>query len=296
MDNPYYGWSALPFRSRLEWPGGARIAFCVIVSLEKADWLPPGGAFVAPSTVRFGPYPRVLDVHEVSTHEYGNRVGVFRVMQVLDRHGIRATAAVDAGVARSYPFIIEKCRERRWEFAGHGLALSRAIDPGMSEEVERAYVHESLQAVADATGGVPRRWVSADYVESARTVRLLAEAGLEYVCDWPNDEQPFWMTVPEGRIVSLPVTLDLDDVFTHRERGISMPRWLRLVTEAFDRLYDDAAETGRVIVMNVHPYLMGQPCRIGYLDEALRHILAHDRVWAATAGEIVDAFTAAGPA
>jgi hypothetical protein len=119
-------------------------------------------------------------------------------------------------------------------------------------------------------------------------VRLLAEAGVEYVCDWPNDEQPYRMTVPVGTMISLPVTLDLDEVFTHRERGVSMPRWLRLVTEAFDGLYEDGAESGRLIVMNVHPYLIGQPFRIKYLDEALTHILRRQGVWSATAGEIVD--------
>jgi peptidoglycan/xylan/chitin deacetylase (PgdA/CDA1 family) len=288
MDNPYYGWSPLPLRPPLRWPDGARVAFCVIVSLERTEWLPPRDAYLPPSAVRFGPYPDVLDVHEISTHEYGNRVGVFRVMDVLERHGLRATAAVDAAFARNYPFIVERVRDRGWDFIGHGVSFSRAISSEMSEDTEREYIRESLEAVRDTTGSEPRGWLGPDYIESARTVRLLAEAGVEYVCDWPNDEQPYRMTVPEGTMISLPVTLDLDEVFTHRERGVSMPRWLQLVTEAFDGLYEDGAESGRLIVMNVHPYLIGQPFRIGYLDQALTHIMRRQGVWSATAGEIVD--------
>src|SRR5829696_9387774 len=99
MDNPYYDWSPLPTRPALRWPDGARVAVCVIVSLEQVEWLPGPDAAVPPGLVRFGPYPEVLDVHDLSVHEYGNRVGVFRVLDVLDRHGLRATAAVDAALA-----------------------------------------------------------------------------------------------------------------------------------------------------------------------------------------------------
>jgi peptidoglycan/xylan/chitin deacetylase (PgdA/CDA1 family) len=288
MDNPYYDWSPLPARPALRWPNGARVAVCVIVSLEQAEWLPGPDVAVPPSTVRFGPYPRVLDVHDLSAHEYGNRVGVFRVLDVLDRHRIRATAAVDGALARGNPYVVERCRERGYEFIAHGLSASRAITEEMGDEAERAYIAASLEAVEAATGTRPRGWLSPDYMESTRTVRLLAGAGVRYVCDWPNDEQPYRMKVPVGEMVALPVTHDADEIVTHRSRGLPMSRWLRIVTESFDRLHRDGAETGRLLVFNVHPYLMGQPFRIRFLDRALAHVLAGDGVWTATASEIVD--------
>lgn len=296
MDNPYYDWSPLPMRPPLRFPEEARVALCVIVSLEQAEWLPPPDALTPPSLVRFGPYPRVLDVHEVSAHEYGNRVGIFRVLNALDDHGLRATAALDGALARANPFVVAQCRERQYEFIGHGVSASRALAQEMGEERERAYIKESLDAVREATGISPLGWLSPDYVETRRTVRLLAEAGVRYVCDWPNDEQPYRMNVPSGEMFSLPVTLDADVVVTHRLRGVPMGRWLRIVTEAFDRLYEDGAKSGRLLVLNLHPYLIGQPFRIGYLRRALAHILAHDGVWRATAGEIVDWYAAYCPA
>ena len=296
MDNTYYDWSALPLRPALRWPEGARVAVCVIVSMEQIEWWPGAGTAVPPSLVRFGTYPEVFDVADLSVHEYGNRVGIFRVLDVLDRHGVRATAAIDAALARGNPFLVERCHERGYEFAAHGVSASRAITEEMGEAAERAYIRASIDAVAEATGVSPRGWLSPDYVESTRTVRLLAEEGLRYVCDWPNDEQPYRMTVPTGELYSLPVTLDADEVITHRLRGVPMARWLRIVTESLDRLHRDGASAGRLLVLNVHPYVMGQPFRIRYLDRALAYVLGHDDIWLATAGEIVDWYAEQAPA
>jgi hypothetical protein len=127
-----------------------------------------------------------------------------------------------------------------------------------------------------------------DFGESTRTVRLLAEAGIRYVCDWPNDEQPYRMKVPVGQMVSLPVAVELDDVFTHTVRSIPIQRYATMITEAFDRLYADGAVTGRLLALNLHPTRIGQPFRIKYLDLALGHIMRHQGVWAATGREIVD--------
>ena len=288
MDNPYYDWSPITTRPPLRWPGRARVALCVIVSLEHLDWLPPQESIVAPSAVRRRPYPAVTDIHETSYHDYGTRVGGFRVMRVLDRYGIKATAAMDAGVAIGCPALVRECRKRNWEFIGHGLSLSQMITERMPEGREREYIERSLDAVRQASGQSPAGWIGMDYGESTRTVRLLAEAGVRYVCDWPNDEQPYLMKVPVGQMVSLPVTVELDDVFTHTLRLIPIQRYTTMITEAFDRLYADGATSGRLLVLNIHPTRVGQPFRIKYLDLALGHIMRHQGVWAATGREIVD--------
>lgn len=288
MDNPYYDWSPISTRPPLRWPHGARIAFCVIVNFEHMDWLPPEGAMVAPSGQRRRPYPLVTDIHETSYHDYGTRVGAFRVMRLLDRYGLKATVALDAGVAKGCPTLVQECRRRSWEFIGHGLALSQMITERMPEEQERDYIRQSLDAVRQASGQVPAGWIGMDYGESTRTVRLLAEAGVRYVCDWPNDEQPYRMKVPVGQMVSLPVSVELDDVFTHTLRLIPIQRYTTMITETFDRLYADGGTSGRLLVLNLHPTRIGQPFRARYLDVALAHIMHREGVWAATGSEIVD--------
>jgi allantoinase len=296
MDNPYYDWTPISTRAPLRWPGGARVALCVIVSFEHLEWLPPSGAFVAPSSRRRRPYPAVTDIHETSYHDYGNRVGGFRVMRVLDRLGLKATVAMDAGVAAGCPTLVQECRSRGWEFIGHGLALSQMITERMPEAQEREHIERSLSAVRQASGRAPAGWIGMDYGESTRTVRLLAELGVRYVCDWPNDEQPYRMKVPRGQMVSLPVAVELDDVITHTQRFIPIQRWATMIMDAFDRLYADGAPTGRLLVLNVHPTRIGQPFRIKYLEAALSHIMRRQGVWAATGSEIVDWYLAHTPA
>jgi allantoinase len=276
MDNGYYDWSPIHQRERLTWPEEKNVALCVVVNLEYDE---PGG-------------PEHQSAF--SQREYGNRVGIFRVMDVLRKHEIRVTAAVDAGVAELRPSLVEECQARGWEIIAHGLTANQPITSKMTEADEEAYIHEVMDLMAARTGMRPRGWLGSGFGESARTPSLLAAAGLSYVCDWPNDEQPYWMETPNGALVSLPVTLDVDSGFA-RERRVTNAQWLDRARATFDRLALEGADNGRVLVMSLYPWLDGQPHRIKYLDQALAHISSYGVSWSATGGEIVDWFSAASP-
>ncbi len=284
MDHRHYDWSAIPTRPRLEWPGGARVALCVIVNLEHLEWRPPEGSF-HPAYLYDRPLP---DYRNHSHREYGHRVGVFRVLDALEKAGVPATVAMDAFTARNYPYLVGHCLGRGCEIIGHGVSLSRVISSRMSEEEERECVRESVEAIARATGSATRGWLGPEYGESHRTPGLLAEAGIRYVCDWANDEQPYPMNTPQGRLCALPVMLDLDDAFAMKERGFPVNEYAEMLKDGFDGVYADAAESGRLLTLNLHPWLTGQPFRIRYLEEALAHIMASPGVWAATGSEIID--------
>ena len=283
MDHPHYAWSPLVERARLTWPKGARMAVCVVVNLERMEWSPQRGSFQT-GTLYNRPLP---DYRGYSHREYGHRVGIFRVLDVLQKHGITPTIAMDALTARHYPYLVEHCLKRGCEIIGHGIAVSRVISSRMSEAEERDYVRASLHALTEATGKQPQGWLSPDYGESDRTPEILAEEGLEYVCDWGNDEQPYPMTTPEGFLVSLPLLLDLNDSFALVERGFPVHEYAGMIKDACDVIHADSGETGRLFALNVHPWLMGQPFRIGYLDEALRHVMSKPGVWAASGSEII---------
>lgn len=295
MDNPYYGWSPLVARAPWALPRGERVAVCVIVSVETLEWLPPPEAQVSPSAVRWGPYPAIFDVHEASLHEYGNRVGIFRVLSALREFDIPVTVAIDAKSSGTGA-IVQACEEAGAEFIAHGVCFSQMITSRMSVEDERDYIRSALDGIETGVGRRPRGWLGPDYGESAYTIDLLAELGVEYVCDWPNDEQPYWMTARTGRMVSVPVSLELDDVFSMRERSLTVNRWSQTITETFDRLCQEGAANPRMVVLNLHPYLCGQPFRIRYLREALAHLReAEDHVWFAQTGDIVDWFVTSSP-
>ena len=162
------------------------------------------------------------------------------------------------------------------------------ITGNMSEREERDYIRESVDALAQATGEPPTGWMGPEYGESERTPRLLAEAGIRYVCDWANDEQPYPLTVPSGELYALPVMLELDDVAAMAHRKVTVPRYGTMLREGFDVMYDNGADNGRALVLSLHPWLIGQPFRIGCLDDALGHMMRRQGVWAASGGEVVD--------
>jgi peptidoglycan/xylan/chitin deacetylase (PgdA/CDA1 family) len=288
MDHDYYDFSSLPTRPRLEWPDGARVAFCIIVNLEHYELEPPEDAFTLQlkyGPARLRPFP---DLSTFSYREYGNRVGIFGIMNLLDKYGIRGTAAMDATVAGHYPFLVKECQKRRWEFLAHGITARRLITSHMSEEQERAHIQTSIQAVERATGQKPAGWFGVEYSESVRTPTLLAEAGIWYVCDWPNDEQPYKMSVATGTMYSLPVTFELDDDKALGLRNMAIMDYADIVKETFDALYLEGEQSGRLLVLNLHPYVIGQPYRLKYLDQILAHICGHRGVWKATGAEIID--------
>ncbi|HXJ77424.1 MAG TPA: polysaccharide deacetylase family protein [Candidatus Methylomirabilis sp.] len=286
MDHGHYAWSPIVGRERLTWPNGARIAVAFVVSLGHYEADPPPGAFDPPthrSPLRIMPPP---DYPTVTHREYGHRVGIFRLFELFDAHAIRATAAIDAFTAQGYPRLVTECRRRGWEVIAHGVSQRRAITAEMSEADERAYIRLALDAVASVAGTMPRGWLSPEQSESTRTPSLLAEAGVDYVCDWANDDQPYLIGQTDRPLVSLPLMQDISDVDLHWNRRVTMARWAAVVCEAFDTLYRESPDGGRLFMLPLHPWCIGQPFRLIYLQQVLAHIRKHDEVWAATGAEI----------
>ncbi len=275
-------------RKAVKWPNGAKLAFGIVVSFEQYEMAPPPGSFIPatlPGGMGRGPYP---DFRSYSLREYGNRIGVFRVMETLDRHGLRATAAIDASIATQKRVILRECQKRGWEIAAHGNAVTQVITAKMDEKAERAQISSALDAIERASGKRPAGWHGAEYGESARTPGLLAELGLQYVLDWPNDELPYAMRTKAGPLLSLPMLVDFDDVFAHWYRKLAMARWQLSIADALDRMIADGKTQPRMLILNLHPWLIGQPWRISYLDAVLADLKRREGVWCATAGEIAD--------
>jgi allantoinase len=286
MDHGLYAWSPIVRRERLTWPDGARIAVAFVVSLGHFEADPPAGAFDPPthrSPLRIMPPP---DYPTVTHREYGHRIGMFRLFELFDEYAVPVTAAVDALTAQGYPQLVTECRRRGWEVIAHGVGQRRAITAEMSEADERAYIRSSLDAVAHVANVMPSGWLSPEQSESTRTPGLLAEVGVDYLCDWANDDQPYLIGRNDRPLVSLPLMQDLSDVNLHWNRRVTMARWAALVMEAFDTLYREGRDSGRLFVLPLHPWCIGQPFRVRYLDQVLAHIRKHDDVWLTTGTEI----------
>jgi allantoinase len=295
MDHALYPFSPLPSRVPLAWPGGAPLAVSVVLYLDWWDLATPEGAHRAPDVHGMWGH-QFPDLRTFTYRLYGERIGAYRILDLFGRLGIRATVAVGAGIASRYPDLIRRCLDLGHEIAAHGLTAQRMIHSRMSEEEERAHIRESREAVMALTGQSPAGWFGQDQGESTRTPGLLAQAGFSYLADWPNDEQPYWMSTAPS-IVSLPLHTELDDqqfLWLHQQPSWSYPQ---AVCEAADRLASDARSQGqgRSLCLGVRSWLSGRPHRIAYLEQALAALRSREDVWIAPARDIVDAFRTARP-
>ncbi len=280
-DHAIYPHWPLPGRPRLVWPNGARLAVCFNLYFETMAYDPPPGS---PRDPRWRDrFERDWRVH--SWYEYGNRVGIFRILALLDRHRIRATVAANAEACERFPSLVENFSSRGYEISAHGFSANRMIAGEMPEAEERAAFTEAIARVETATGTRPRGWFSQDYAASARAPRLLSGLGIEYLADWPNDEQPYLLNTA-APLVSIPNYSEWDDVRLLWDRRLQMPRYPAIVGEAFDRLYRDAAGSGRFFSLNIHPWVLGAAHRIRYLEQVVDKIAATPDIWIATAADV----------
>lgn len=269
MEHGRFPYSAIVDRPPLRWPNGTRLAVWVIPNVER---------IALTATPDMIPY---------ASYDYGNRVAVWRIMSVLDRFGIRATVALNAEVCDVYPAIVREGCKRNWEWMGHGLTNARRLS-GLEEDAERATIAETLRKIRAATGVKPRGWLGPGLGETVHTPDLLAEAGIEYVADWVNDDQPYPMTTTHGTLYSVPYSTDINDILAFPQH--TPVEFSRMIKDQFDTLYAEAAQTAKVMAIALHPGRIGVPHRIRYLAEALEYIQGHDNVWWATGGEILDAY------
>jgi allantoinase len=285
-EHDFFPRSTIVSRPKWMWPDNARLALAFMVSCEHYELQPPPGTYQPvnlPGGAGKAPYP---DFRAFSQRAYGNRIGAFRVIRALAEHGITGTAAIDVLSAQNCPALVAELRARKWEIAGHGHAITQVISPKMPEADEKQYIRSALKGLEGVFGHKPAGWHGPEYGESPRTPAILAELGVKYVMDWPNDEQPYRMSTAKGSLLSLPVACDLDDVYSYWHRRISMPRWQRAVTDAVDQLLADGEESGRMLLLNLHPWLIGQPWRVTFLQDLLADIRKRSGIWYATAGEV----------
>jgi len=274
-----FAYSAIVDRPRLEWPNGARVAVWVIPNIEHF-------LFDRPST-RITNLPVNPDVLNYAWRDYGVRVGIWRLMEIMTKFGVRGTVALNSDVCREYPRIIEEGKKLGWEWMGHGTTNSIVLNQ-QTEAEERALIKEVVTTIAKSAGRAPRGWLSPGMTETVRTLDILADNGIEYTGNWVNDEQPYPMKVRKGSMISMPYSSEINDIPAMLSLHQSPERFGQMICDQFDVLYEDGLTTGRVMSICLHPFIIGHPHRSKYFAKALAHIAARQDVWLATGGEIVD--------
>ena len=263
-------------------PNGKKVAVWVIINVEEWNDEAPMPRTVLSPPAGGVPSP---DIPNWCWHEYGNRVGFWRLLKVLDKHEIPVVLAINGTAVSSYPAISEAAIARDWEFIGHGFGQKNMQKvPDESEDIRL-----TTEAIRTATGKAPRGWLGPGLTETWETPDILAEQGYEYVCDWVLDDQPVELrTRGGGTITNIPYTQECNDVAMMLIQHHPAREYLQRATDQYDQIAADAHDSARVMALVIHPYIMAVPHRLTYFDQALAHIRADDRSVFMTGAQILD--------
>jgi hypothetical protein len=286
MDHDLYPWSPIRDRPPVDWVQGTKIAVAIVVSLEWFPITPEDKPFRAPGHMQTA-YP---DYRHYTSREYGTRVGLYRLLDAFKAVGAKVSFATNAAIAERYPQIIADIQADGHEIIAHSTDMNGTIATGLPEEDERALIATALDTLERVSGTRPRGWLSIARSQSWNTPKLLAEAGVSYMCDWANDELPYAMTTPGGGIANFPLNHELSDrqILTVQQQSADSYvqqmqdawSWLMLETERFG---------GRMLPLHITPYIMGLPYRMSAFEGLLAWFASREATRFLTAGETVAA-------
>jgi len=264
----------------LKWPNGARLAFIILPAFEyfPLDMHIPG------------PRPNIPEVSAWGRRDYGNRVGAFRIMDVLHNFGIRGTVGLNSMVCDFCPQVVEKCLEMDWELVAHGETNSVSLFDYNTEEEVADSIRRTIERITEFSGKRPKGWIGVSRQQTWSTLDILVDEGCTYTFDWDNDDQPVALATKNGVLVSLPYGAGASDHQAFNSAKLSAAGFEQMLKDGFDVLYRESDTGGRVYTISLHSYIVGVPHRIDYLARALEYITNHDDVWLATGEEVTESF------
>ena len=258
-------YSPITGRPRLSLPEGARMVVWVIVNVEEWNPLEPMPRTVLTPPAGGSPMP---DIPNWAWHEYGNRIGFWRFVEVFDEAKIPAVLAINGSAIKSYQPIAHAALVRGWEFIGHGFGQKNM----QKVENEREDIQKTREAIRAFTGKPPRGWLGPGLTETWETPDILVEEGFDYVADWVLDDQPVRLKTRDKPIVSIPYTQECNDVAMMLIQHHTAAEYRTRALDQFDQIYRDSESSARVMALVVHPYIMGAPHRLRYFRQALQHM------------------------
>jgi allantoinase len=274
MENELYSYSPITERPPVAWPEGKKVAFYLGLNIEHFHTGVPATS-ASPLTAGFAPDPM-----NHGWRDYGTRVGIWRMIDLMDQCGLRASAITNSEVCTQYPQIVEAGIERDWAWIAHGQTNS-ILQVNMAEEEEAAFL-DTMMATFDASlPERPKGWLGPALTETFATPHLLRERGVEYLLDWTADDRPFELNIPG--MLSVPYSMDVNDIGLFVGKATTGSQYEEMVMDHFEVLLE---EGGNVMALPVHPFVVGQPFRFKYLSRVLKAITSHPDVWVTTSTDI----------
>ena len=292
----HYDYVPLPERKTLKWPNGARLALMLTMNLEYWDLTKDteepyyaGGPAILPD-----PMPgNVADFSNYTWREYGQRVGIWRLIDIFDKAGVPASCTMNAKMGIERRQVIDAVNGRGWELVAHNYVQTDLLTNYTFEpDKEREIILETLRVYEEVVGRPARGWLSSSLRCTANTPEILAEQGLIFTTDFMNDDQPYLIQTDHGPIVSVPYSNEVNDFQIFFRRGMSTTQAAELLKEQFDELYREGGESGRLMNVGIHPHVFGQPFRVRALREFIDYVKGFEGVWWATREEIAEWYLA----
>jgi len=278
-----YAYSAIGERPQYDWPEGKRLAFFVGVNIEHFAF----GTGLTHSLSVPLPAP---DQRAFAWTDYGNRVGVWRVFDLLDEVGLPAAHNINTSLFEYAPQILARIKARGDEVIAHGRTNAERHS-GMWERDEKRFIEEIRDEIEQHWGVRPKGWMAPWMSVTKVTPDLLHEAGFKYVMDWPADDQPLWMKTRGGRIMSVPYPFELNDSPQMLVRHQSPDAFTQAIIDQFEEMLAQSTQQPLVCSLALHAMVVGQPYRLRALRRALTYIVNHperDKVWFTRPGDIYE--------
>jgi allantoinase len=277
-----YRYSAIETRPDYEWPQGKRLAFYIGLNVEHFAFMAGLGS---------DPFQRAganQTQRNFAWRDYGLRVGIGRVFQMLDDLKLPATILLNSLVCENYPEVIERIKRRGDEICAHGRTNAETV-AGLWEHDEARLISEVTETITGYFGARPMGWMGPAAAETRVTPDLLVEAGYQYSLGWPVDDQPIWMRTRSGPLLSVPYPMELNDIGTNVQRDHTGREFADMIVDQFDEMVEQCEQQPLVMSVALHPFICGQPFRLRPLRQALKHCIEHERkekVWFTSAGKI----------
>jgi len=282
MNLPSHGrYDYVPITKRpvYDWPEGKRLAVFLCSNIEHFAYRAGLGIDTT------GP-PSAQTQVNYAWRDYGNRVGIWHWLDLLDEFGLPGAHNVNSAALEYCPDIVERLNGRGDEYVGHGRSNAERQDV-LWEEDEARLIGEATETIARLTGKRPEGWLGPGLAESRVTLDLLTEAGYRYVMDWPVDDQPIWLRTRAGPILSVPYPIENNDLPALVSRHHTGRQFAEMIVDQFDEMLDQSKKYPLVFSVALHPFIIGQPFRLRAFRDALRHIMAHQHeLWLTTPGDI----------
>ena len=281
-----------PKRKPLIWPNGKRLVIQVTLNLEYWDMVKEGSEpyYAGGPPALPDPMPgNILDVPNYSWREYGQRSGIWRLLDTFDEAGVPSSCTLNAKLCLERREIVDAVKERGWELVCHNYEQGDLLTNYQSDPVaEEALIDSALQVYQEAVGKKSPGWLSSSLRSTPNTPEIIAKKGMKFICDYMNDEQPYIMDTRYGPIVAIPYSIEVNDFGFFLRRNFTTTQTLEMLKEQFDQLYEESKITGKLMSVGLHPHVSGHPFRIRAIRDFLKYVKTFDDVWWASREEIAD--------